>query len=43
VRNWVQTYPIVNLIGATVADVRDTMVKGESGVLASCPPRARRE
>ena len=30
VRNWVQTYPIVNLIGATVADVRDTMVRGES-------------
>jgi phage terminase large subunit-like protein len=36
VRNWVQTYPIVNLIGATVADVRDTMVQGESGVLACC-------
>src|SRR5580658_5829555 len=36
VRTWVQTYPIVNLIGATVADVRDTMVKGESGVLACC-------
>ncbi len=36
VRNWVQTYPIVNLIGATVADVRDTMVRGESGILACC-------
>jgi phage terminase large subunit-like protein len=36
VREWVQTYPIVNLIGATVADVRDTMVRGESGVLACC-------
>jgi phage terminase large subunit-like protein len=36
VRNWAQTYPIVNLIGATVADVRDTMVQGESGVLACC-------
>jgi phage terminase large subunit-like protein len=36
VRNWVQTYPFVNMIGATVADVRDTMVKGESGVLACC-------
>src|SRR5277367_5447958 len=36
VRHWVQTYPIVNLIGATVADVRDTMITGESGVLACC-------
>ena len=31
-----KTYPIVNLIGATVADVRDTMVTGESGILACC-------
>jgi len=36
VRNWVQTYPLVNMIGATVADVRDTMVTGESGILACC-------
>jgi phage terminase large subunit-like protein len=36
VRNWVQTYPIVNLIGATIADARDIMVRGESGILASC-------
>jgi phage terminase large subunit-like protein len=36
VRRWVDTYPIVNLIGATVADVRDTMVRGESGILACC-------
>jgi phage terminase large subunit-like protein len=36
VRNWVESYPIVNLIGATVADVRDTMVRGESGILACC-------
>ena len=36
VRHWVKTYPIVNLIGATVADVRDTMITGESGVLACC-------
>lgn len=26
------------LIGATAADVRDVMVKGESGLLAICPP-----
>src|ERR1700733_2948614 len=25
-RNWVQTFPIVNLIGATIADARDIMV-----------------
>jgi phage terminase large subunit-like protein len=36
VRHWVQTYPIVNLVGATVADLRDTMVTGESGILACC-------
>ncbi|MBV8439018.1 MAG: DNA-packaging protein, partial [Hyphomicrobiales bacterium] len=36
VRNWVETYPIVNLIGATVADVRDIMILGESGILACC-------
>jgi phage terminase large subunit-like protein len=36
VRRWVETYPMVNLIGATVADVRDTMVRGESGILACC-------
>ena len=35
-RTWSKTYPMVNLIGATVADVRDTMVRGESGVLACC-------
>ena len=26
------------LVGATAADVRDTMVEGESGLLAVCPP-----
>jgi phage terminase large subunit-like protein len=36
VRNWTRTFPMVNLIGATVADVRDTMVRGESGILACC-------
>jgi phage terminase large subunit-like protein len=41
VRNWVESYPIVNLIGATVADVRDTMVRGESGILACCRPDER--
>ena len=41
VRHWVKTYPIVNLIGATVADVRDTMITGESGILACCRPDER--
>ena len=36
VRTWVQAYPIVNLIGATLADARDIMVRGESGILACC-------
>ena len=30
VRHWIDAYPIVNLIGATLADARDIMVKGES-------------
>ena len=36
VRHWINTYPIVNLIGATLADARDIMVRGESGILACC-------
>ena len=36
VRTWVNDYPIVNLIGATIADARDIMVRGESGILACC-------
>jgi len=36
VRSWARIYPIVNLIGATLADARDIMVKGESGILACC-------
>lgn len=31
------------LIGATASDVRDTIVKGESGILACCPPTFRPE
>jgi phage terminase large subunit-like protein len=36
VRQWVEDYPIVNLIGPTLADARDIMVRGESGILACC-------
>ena len=36
VRRWIEAYPIVNLIGATLSDARDIMVKGESGILACC-------
>ncbi|MGO8799583.1 MAG: DNA-packaging protein [Roseiarcus sp.] len=36
VREWVKTYPIVNLVGATADDARDVMVLGQSGVLACC-------
>jgi phage terminase large subunit-like protein len=41
VREWVKTFPIVNLIGPTADDVRDVMVLGESGLLACCPPHER--
>jgi phage terminase large subunit-like protein len=41
VHHWVETYPIVNLIGATFADVRDTMITGESGILVRCRPDER--
>jgi phage terminase large subunit-like protein len=37
VREWVKTFEIVNLIGATHDDVRDIMVLGESGLMAICP------
>ena len=42
VREWVrQGFHYVNLIGATVDDVRDIMVLGESGILAVCPADER--
>jgi phage terminase large subunit-like protein len=41
VRQWVKTYPIVNLIGPTSDDARDVMVLGESGLLACCPADER--
>ena len=37
VREWVKTFAIVNLIGATHDDVRDVMVLGKSGLMAVCP------
>jgi phage terminase large subunit-like protein len=36
VRHWTKTYEIVNVIGPTADDVRDTMVLGESGILNCC-------
>jgi len=39
VRIWIKDYPIVNLLGPTVADVRDVMVKGmgaNSAILEVC-------
>jgi phage terminase large subunit-like protein len=41
VRQWIKNYPIVNLIGATLDDVRDVMIEGESGILAICPKDER--
>ena len=37
VREWIKTFAIVNLIGATHDDVRDIMILGESGLMAICP------
>lgn len=31
----------IHLVGATVSDVRDTMIEGESGILSIAPPRLR--
>ena len=41
VRQWIRSFAIVNLIGATHDDVRDIMVLGESGLLGICPPGER--
>lgn len=41
VRQRVKNYPLVNLIGATLDDARDIMIKGESGILEVCPKDER--
>lgn len=41
VREWKNNYPIIHLIARTAADARDTMVEGESGILACSPPDDR--
>jgi phage terminase large subunit-like protein len=41
VREWSQTFALVNLLGPTHDDVRDVMVEGESGLLAVCAPSER--
>ncbi|QGM45823.1 DNA-packaging protein [Methylocystis heyeri] len=41
VRRWVKTNAYVNIIGATMDDMRDAMIEGESGLLAVCPPHER--
>src|SRR5271168_2921055 len=41
VREWIKTFAIVNLIGATHDDVREIMVLGESGLMAICPREER--
>ena len=37
VRQWVKSYPMVNIVGATADDARDIMIEGESGILSICP------
>jgi hypothetical protein len=43
VRHWVETGQArrIGLIGATAADVRDTMIQGPSGILSISPPWSR--
>ena len=43
VRAQVKDYEHVNLIGPSAADVRDVMVEGESGIMATCHPAERPE
>ncbi len=40
VRHWAETLPGVRIamVARTASDVRDTMVEGESGIMAVCPP-----
>jgi len=37
IRIWKETNALINLVGATAADVRDIMVEGESGILSTAP------
>ena len=41
VRLWSRSFPNVNLIGPTADDVRDVMVRGESGILNVCRKNER--
>lgn len=36
VRSWARSFQYVNLVGKDPADVRDTMILGESGIMACC-------
>ncbi len=36
--DWARDNPRLALVGRTISDVRETMVLGESGILARCPP-----
>ena len=40
-RIWTRTNPIVNLVGATLDDVRSILVEGPAGILATCPKAER--
>jgi phage terminase large subunit-like protein len=35
---WADKHPRIALVGRTIRDARETMVLGESGILARCPP-----
>lgn len=38
VRMWKENSPIIGIIGATAGDLRDTMIEGDSGIMAISPP-----
>ena len=40
-RQQVQSFPLVNLIGATADDARDILILGESGIMNICPKAER--
>ncbi len=41
IRIWKENNPILHLVGRTAGDVRDTMIEGESGILACSPDHDR--
>lgn len=41
VREWIEAYDLIHLVGPTAADARDVMVQGPGGLLSCFPPHQR--